>query len=381
MLEHELTSKFLQSYIWDITNSNKPIVELMPQSPLTCLKYNTKSLDTLVAGSYNGTVSYYDLRKSNGPTDKCCPAGFSIIDKSHHDAVSDIFWVSSKTGHQCVSVSTDGQMFWWDTRKLEQPIDTLILDTDSKGGGMRLGGSSLEYSTEAGPTKFLIGTEQGIVMSVNLRNKKVNNGISVFDIASGKHHGPIPSIHRNPNHNKYFMTVGDCRAKIWSDDLKSPIITSQYHDSYLTSGCWSPTRAGVFYVTRSDGVLDVWDISHNQNEVAYSHKVSDASLTSISIEGSTQGGGKLVAAGDANGIVSLLEVCDSLVQPEHNEKVSVNAIFERETKREKNLEAREREARRARAQEKKKTEGVEIGGNSIDLSDLEKSFFEAVAED
>ena len=62
------------------------------------------------------------------------------------------------------------------------------------------------------------------------------------------------------------------------------------------------------------------DISHNQNEVAYSHKVSDTSLSCISIEGSTQGGGKLVAVGDANGTVSMLEVCDSLAKPAQNEK-------------------------------------------------------------
>ena len=343
-----------KSYIWDITNSNKPIVELLPPSPLCCMRYNPKSSDTIVGGSYNGMISYYDLRKPNGPAGKCRPVECSVIEKSHHDPVSDVFWVSSKTGHQCVSVSTDGQMLWWDTRKLEKPIDSLVLATDSKGSGMTLGGSSLEYNTEAGPTKFLVGTEQGIVMSVNLRNKKTNNGITVFDTGAGKHHGPIPSIQRNPTHNKYFMTVGDWTTRIWTEDLKTPIITTRYHNSYLTGGCWSPTRAGVFYVTRADGVMDIWDISHRQNEVAYSHKVSDVALSSISIEGNTQGGGKLVAVGDVNGTVSLLEVCDSLAILQQNEKSIVNAMFERETKREKNLEVREREIKRANALEEER---------------------------
>jgi len=209
------------SYIWDIKNSNKPIVELVPPSPLSCLRYNPKSSDTLVGGSFNGTISYYDLRKQpNGTNGKVQPALSSVVEKSHHDPVADIFWVSSKTGHQCVSVSTDGQMLWWDTRKLEEPIDSLILTTDSKGGGMTLGGSSLEYNTEAGPTKFLVGTEQGIVLSLNTRNKKTNNGITVFDADSGKHNGPIPSIQRNPTHTKYFLTVGDWSARVWTEDLK-----------------------------------------------------------------------------------------------------------------------------------------------------------------
>lgn len=263
-----------------------------------------------------------------------------------------------------MSVSTDGQMLWWDTRKLDMPIDSLILATDSKGGGLTLGGSSLEYNTEAGPTKFLVGTEQGIVLSLNMRNKKTNNGITVFDAGSGKHNGPIPSIQRNPTHSKYFMTVGDWTARVWTEDLKTPIITTRYHNSYLTGGCWSPTRAGVFYVARSDGVVDVWDITHSQNEVAYSHKVSDAALSSISIEGNIQGGGKLVAVGDVNGTVSMLEVCDSLAVPQMNEKSNVNAIFERETKRERNLEVRERDVKRVKAfeEERKKREEKEGGG-------------------
>jgi hypothetical protein len=40
------------------------------------------------------------------------------------------------------------------------------LATDSKGGGSVLGGSSMEYNQEAGPTKYLVGTEQGVIMQV-----------------------------------------------------------------------------------------------------------------------------------------------------------------------------------------------------------------------
>ncbi|CAN0510630.1 unnamed protein product, partial [Scytosiphon promiscuus] len=62
---------------------------------------------------------------------------------------------------------------------------------------------------------------------VNLRNRKQNNGISVFDMGPGKHHGPIYSIQRNPTQNKYFMTVGDWTARIWAEDLKTPIMTTK----------------------------------------------------------------------------------------------------------------------------------------------------------
>merc|ERR1711934_286377 len=157
----------------------------------------------------------------------------------------------------------------------------------------------------------------GIVMQINLRNRKQNNGVAVFDTGPGKHHGPIYAIQRNPTHNKFFMTVGDWTARIWTEDLKTPIMTTKYHSAYLTSGCWSPTRAGVFFVTRQDGVLDIWDYFYRQNDVALSHKLGDSGLSSISVHKR----GALVAIGDANGTVSLLEVSDSLSRGNPNEKL------------------------------------------------------------
>ena len=327
----------IKSYIWDILNPNTPDQELLPSSPLCCLRFNAKDPQTLVGGCYNGLISFFDLRKSGA-----VPFETSVIENSHHDPVYDVFWISAKSAQICASVSTDGQMLTWDTRRLGEPTDVIQLDT---GDGTVLGGSSLEYNTEAGPGKFLIGTEQGVVMSVNTRNKKNNNGVFVYDQGPGKHHGPIYSIQRNPTHSKFFMTIGDWTARVWVEDLKTPIMMTKYHPSYLTAGCWSPTRTGVFYVTRMDGVVDIWDFFFSQNEVAYSHKVGDAGLSSISV----QNGGRLVATGDVNGTVSLLEVCDSLAVPQTNEKAAILGMFERETKREKNLEGRARDIKKKQA--------------------------------
>lgn len=340
-----------QSYIWDIMNPNTPDAELLPPSPLCCLRFNPKNTDTLVGGSYNGLVTFYDLRRTSGTSKETHPMSASIIEKSHHDPVYEVYWINSKTGNQCVSVSTDGQMLWWDTRRLSDPTDTLELCTDVKGGGQILGGSSLEYNSEAGPSKYLVGTEQGVVLMVNLKNRKQNNGITVFDQGPGKHHGPIYSIQRNPANTKCFLTVGDWTARIWMEDIRTPIMTTKYHSSYLTSGCWSPTRAGVFFVTRMDGVVDIWDYFYRQNEVAYSHKVGDSMLSSIAVQGSTQQGGRLVAIGDVTGTVSLLELCESLAASQTNERKAIDLMFEREMKQEKNLEARERDLRRQKNQD------------------------------
>ena len=62
------------------------------------------------------------------------------------------------------------------------------------------------------------------------------------------------------------------------EDLKTPIMTTKYHSSY-DCGLLVSVRAGVFFVTRMDGVVDIWDYFYRQNELAYSHKVQDANLS------------------------------------------------------------------------------------------------------
>ena len=120
------------SYIWDVADSNVPAVELAPPSPLVCVRFNTKTPDILVGGSYNGMVHVFDIKKPRNVA-----ISSSAIDRSHHDPVCDVFWIQSKTNNQFVSVSTDGRMLWWDTRKLSEP-------TGARGGGAggRAGGRS-----------------------------------------------------------------------------------------------------------------------------------------------------------------------------------------------------------------------------------------------
>ena len=56
-----------QSFVWDVMNPNTPTARLTPSSPLCCLRFNKKVPETLVGGSYNGIVSFYDLRKGDTP--------------------------------------------------------------------------------------------------------------------------------------------------------------------------------------------------------------------------------------------------------------------------------------------------------------------------
>lgn len=60
-----------------------------------------------------------------------------------------------------------------------------------------------------------------------------------------------------------------------------PIIQSASGSVHLTCGKWSPTRAGVFYISKADGAVDVWDLLDKTHEPCLTQSVSPAPITSI----------------------------------------------------------------------------------------------------
>jgi len=359
----------MASYIWDINERNVPLTELRTTSPLVCTQYNHKNSDMLLGGCYNGILHLYDLRK--GPT----PSGKSAVEVSHYDPVYDVVWLQSKTGTEVASVSSDGRLLFWDVKKMSEPLDECVLTDGARDDPKTIGGVSLEWMQEAGPTKYLVGTEHGLILACSKKPKKaveVGTWFGAEDRGGyGRHFGPVYAVKRNPYQPKFFISVGDWCAKVWIEDMKGPLLQTPYYPSFITNACWSPTRPGVFFLARADGRLDTWDYFYRMNEVSLTHKVSDYSLTCTSIER----GGQLIAVGDSDGCITLLSVCDGLVHMQPNEKNHIGLMFEREAKREKNLE----QIKKLSGQGKK--DGPPQTGITIDPVECqarEKAFFNEV---
>ncbi len=51
------------------------------------------------------------------------------------------------TGSDVFSTSTDGQVLWWDIRKLVEPVETLPLEFAAYKPGLKLGGIVVEYES------------------------------------------------------------------------------------------------------------------------------------------------------------------------------------------------------------------------------------------
>lgn len=361
---HHNTVSNENSYLWNTGIPNSPDTIIQSSTALTCMKYNPRSPDHLLVGHYNGCVSFYDLRKSNHALES------SILELSHNDAVYDLAWVQSRSGNECVSISTDGDLLWWDIRKLRSgPIDRMILKDDVNSGFV-YGARSLEYKSDAGATRYLIGTEQGIVVLCDRKAKKDSDSqksiktIYGQTVSGGAHYGPIYSIQRNPFNLKYFLTCGDWCTKIWFDDIKTPLITTMYGTAYLTAACWSITRPGVYYTGSCDGTLCIWDLYMKQHEPVYVTKINtDIQITALVMKSD----GWQLGVSSADGSVTVVRLSKNLVELQANEKSVISQLFENETKREKTLELRLVQRKRdAKDNEKQKIVKSDVNG-TIDL--------------
>lgn len=84
--------------------------------------------------------AYWDVRKGSQPVE------MSPIEHSHRDPAYKAIWIQSKTGTECFSASSDGQVLWWDIRKLGEPTEKLFLDPTKKQDLTKAQGAmSLEY--------------------------------------------------------------------------------------------------------------------------------------------------------------------------------------------------------------------------------------------
>lgn len=78
----------------------------------------------------------------------------------------------------------------------------------------------------------------------------------------------------------------------------------------------------MFFTTRSDGVLDVWDVLQEQKQACLGVKVCDEPLMCLR----THDLGRLVAVGNKKGTTYLVEFSENLSVSNKNDKMLLTAV-------------------------------------------------------
>ncbi|XP_060088116.1 dynein axonemal intermediate chain 3 [Heteronotia binoei] len=185
-------------------------------------------------------------------------------------------------------------------------------------------------------TNFFVGTEDGEILytdwkmerdgdSGRLISQKPSN---IYNI----HDGLVHTVQRSPFFKDIILTVGGWNFAIWKEGVTSgPLLQSSCAAKRYTVGHWSLSRAGVFFIGREDGNIDIWDLLEKTHEPSQTQNVCIALITCIKpwIYSSKQ---HFLAVADDFGTLHILEISWTLSHPSVNERSSVQHYFEREVK-------------------------------------------------
>ena len=153
----------LSSYIWDVNAPNEPDFELRGPSQLCCVNYNPKDTNVLSAAAC--TTVRWVLGRAQGSHAR----GHLPHREVPQGSVLRHGLAAEQDGDGVLQRFDGWDGFWWDTRRLGEPVEELQLK--EKNSDVVLGAVSVEYESIAGPTKFMIGTEQGTVLMCNRKAK------------------------------------------------------------------------------------------------------------------------------------------------------------------------------------------------------------------
>lgn len=394
------------SCVWDTGYSQTPILNLESKSQFIQLEYNRKDDFIIAGGRADGIVSLFDTRLGGKAQLN------SDMEHSHKDFVSSLQWIQSKTNTEFFTGAGDGQVKWWDTRSMAAPYESYTLEMESEIPSTEpqvqqidntnnntspetnhessnapsnvtgnesntieissppvpnkhvIGCTVLEF-IQSMPSRFSVGTQNGTIFSGNKRgasfDERFPNTINCFA-------SPVRSLERNPFSDKNFIAIGDCAVKVWSDDNhESCIWSTRYYNEYLTCGCWNKNRGPTFFVGRSSGSIDVWDLLLDQKSPIATLKKTSSRVLHIE----SHHRGNILASAHENGHVHLLQASDNIASNGRSDRPALAEMFERETKRDKNFFAKVREYRMLMSKENRSSIVSQGSQDELEIAELD----------
>ncbi|KAJ2946061.1 hypothetical protein O0L34_g4980 [Tuta absoluta] len=354
------------SYIWDIHRESSPLSVL--EHPHACWRIvNSPTVpEIFVGGMENGIVNLFDIRQGSTAVLE------SSVYNSHTLPITGLLYIHSRTQTEFYTGSPDGFCLWWDTRNISEPIERLPMSVKlapkEKPSLANAEGVSCIQFDRGMPTRFLVGTESGLVINGNRMGKSHNEILTNYWNA---HTGPVRALHRSPCTMRMFITCGDFTVRIWSEEVRTePIIVALPYRHEVTDVAWAPQRFSSYMSVCTGGVFYYWDLLRKYKEPVAKMQVSKYPLSKLTPHHE----GELIAVGDSNGATFLLQLAENMAVSGGHDKVLMSQVYERETKREHILDTRVKEIHLKKKVEEEAAAALAEEGEpeEIDEDDIDK---------
>lgn len=324
-------------FFWDIESSDSPVSSFVPPSALWQVACTPAHPAIILGGLDDGRCCAFDVRAQQEPV-LLCP-----VHLAHREPINSLIFLASRLNNEFFTGSSDGSVRFWDVRNLKEPTEIMIM-------AVRLGigqetnmtnsqaVSCLQYERQI-PTKFLCGTDTGLVINVNRKGKTPNE---IFSVIMETQTGQIKKVQRSPSTSKIFLSCGDWSINLWSDDVRTQPILTGTKQRYVTNDIsWSPTRVSSYMTVSNDGMFKFYDFLRSYKDPVEKLQISKNPVLKLKCHDD----GHLVACGDNKGSIVVILLSESMMQSAPNDKSILNQMFDREGNREHLLELRVKEIR------------------------------------
>lgn len=141
-------------------------------------------------------------------------------------------------------------------------------------------------------TTFYGSSDEGDLLLIDWSIKPVGEDTKIAENVrmtrdSERSYRPVLALERSPFYEDLVMTIHDFHFAIWKtsiDTQETPIYRSAMtFGSHNTCGAFSPTRPGVIFVTKMDGI-DVWDFLDQSNKPSLTINFATSPITYFRIQ-------------------------------------------------------------------------------------------------
>lgn len=197
-----------------------------------------------------------------------------------------------------MSCSEDGYIHIWDTRtvtveelskhiKRFEWIPFLSVNLYKQDGSGEVGLSKILFHPNQDNTHFFATSEEGDLMLIDWSIKPVGEDTKIAENVrltrdSERNYRPTLALERSPFYDDLVMTIHDFHFAIWKTSIETqetPIYRSaNTQGSHNTCGAFSPSRPGVIFITKTDGI-DVWDFLDQSNKPSITINFATSPIT------------------------------------------------------------------------------------------------------
>lgn len=286
--------------VWNLARNNQPEHEFICHSAVCSSTFDPYRVNCVIGGLYSGAVVVWDNRAKKHPVQR---TPFST--KSHLHPIYSMEIVGTENSHNLITLDKDGCVCLWSLCMMGEPTKTFNLKTSSDTSLYHCFGFGYEETNS-----FLSGTDNGSIVSVQLHGTKTG----VTKSLSNAHKAPVTALHWHPSLNSFEGTFEitdlvlsssfDWDVKLWSlQQTDSLLCTFAGGTSSILDVQWHPKHPGMFATCTADGLMYVWDMSHDVEVPCITQ--ADSLTNDALLELSWNKEGNMIMTGSCNGKVNL----------------------------------------------------------------------------